>query len=191
MSGVVLPDRLAAAHLASEYRRSTAQFDVSVNVATGCPSGHGPSAVTVTFPVPFGNVSVTVALPEESVVAIRLESVPPVVVNKMLAPCGVAPEIPTFNVAVNVSEEPVCASPTLRQRRRRIPYHDPSALRLLRAGVIRAGHGVVIEARRVSSCNRHRARRGGHIGLGQRDGNAAVRLLRIQRHCTRARNNLR
>ncbi len=67
MFGVVLPDRLAAAHLASEYRRSAAQFDVSVNVATGCPSGHGPSAVTVTCPVPFGNVSVAVALPDESV----------------------------------------------------------------------------------------------------------------------------
>ena len=40
-----------------------------------------------------------------------VESVPPVVVNRMLAPCWVAPEFPTLRVAVNVKEEPVLASP--------------------------------------------------------------------------------
>ena len=59
--------------------------------------------MTETGPVPFGNVSVTVALPEESVLAMHevpavlhgvggetlelvVESVPPVVVNSMVAP---------------------------------------------------------------------------------------------------------
>ena len=104
------------------------QFDVSVNVTVGCPSGYGPSAVTVTCPVPLGRVSVTVALPEESVLAMHevaavlhsvggetlvlvVESVPPVVVNRMLAPAGVAPELPTFKVTFRLNEEPVCASP--------------------------------------------------------------------------------
>ena len=78
---------------------------VSLNVATGCPSPYGPSAVTVTGPALPGSVNVTDATPELLVTAITLvplvvpfDSDPALVLNKTLAPVLVPPDDPGFKV---------------------------------------------------------------------------------------------
>src|SRR6516165_1871508 len=82
---------------------------VSVNVTCGCPSAYWPSAVTCTVPAVAGSVSVTDALPVESVVTIRLESVPPVAVKNTVAPDALPPDCPGFIVTLNVIGVPAFA----------------------------------------------------------------------------------
>lgn len=64
---------------------------VSVNVAMGCPSANCPPAVTCTVPGVEGRVSTTAALPAESVVTMRAESEPPVVLKKTVPPAVLPP----------------------------------------------------------------------------------------------------
>lgn len=87
-------------------------------MATGCPSPYGPSAVTFTGPAAEGNVSVTEATPELSVIAITLgpllvpfESVPALVLNRMLAPVFVPPDEPGSSVTVSGFARAVPAAP--------------------------------------------------------------------------------
>ena len=69
-----------------------------MKVAAGCPRPKGPSAVTCTVPGLEGNVSTTGALPEESVVTVRLESEPALVVKKIVAPAALPPDLPALRV---------------------------------------------------------------------------------------------
>src|ERR1700686_5489234 len=90
--------------------------EVSVNLATGCPSPKGPSAVTSTAPAVAGRVSTTLAWPEESVVTMRLDKVPAGVVKRMLAPARVPQDEPGTSVTDKfrvVPCAPVWPSPVL------------------------------------------------------------------------------
>lgn len=96
-----------------------------MNVATGCPSPYGPSAVTVTVPALDGSVKVTDATPELFVTAmtfapllVPFDTVPAVAVNSTLAPVFVPRDCPGFNVTVKATGSvvptlPVCPSPPL------------------------------------------------------------------------------
>lgn len=91
-------------------RNALAYCAVSVNVATGCPSPYGPSAVTVTICAVEGSVNVTCATPELLVTAIifgplvvPFETVPALVENSTLAPVFVPPDDPGFNVTDSVN----------------------------------------------------------------------------------------
>src|SRR3981189_1493890 len=71
---------------------------VSVKVTTGCPSANCPSAVRCTVPGVGGRVSMTAALPEESVATVRLESEPAVVLKKIVPPTALPPDCPALSV---------------------------------------------------------------------------------------------
>ena len=105
--------------------RSRSYCAVSVNVATGCPTPYGPSAVTVTLCALAGNVNVADATPKLLVTATTLtplfvpfETDPADAVNNTLAPFFAPPDDPGFNVTVNavgsaVPFDPVCPSPAV------------------------------------------------------------------------------
>jgi hypothetical protein len=82
----------------STFRALCLYCAVSVKVTTGCPSANCPSAVTCTVPGAEGSVSTTAAFPEESVVTIRLESKPAVVVKKIVPPPALPPDCPALSV---------------------------------------------------------------------------------------------
>ena len=88
-----------------------AYCDVSLKVATGCPSPYSPSAVTVTGPAVNGSVRLIGGVtPELFVTTISVGPLfvpsdrdPPLVVNSTLAPVAVPPDWPGVKVAVKAT----------------------------------------------------------------------------------------
>src|SRR5580704_15937064 len=94
--------RASSARLDSRGRLSPHNLScysaVSVKVATGWPSAYWPSAFTCTAPADDGRVRTTLALPDELVVTVRLESEPTVVVNRIVPPAALPPDCPGLRV---------------------------------------------------------------------------------------------
>ena len=82
----------------STFRGTCLYCAVSVKVTTGCPSANCPSAVTCTVPGVEGRVNTIAALPVESVVTIRPESEPAVVLKKIVPPAALPPDCPALSV---------------------------------------------------------------------------------------------
>ena len=137
---------------------------VSVNVAIGCPSPYGPSAVTVTGPAVDGNVSVTGGVTPEPFVTtiifcplcVPSDSTPPLAVNNTLAPIAVPPDCPGVRVTANGRGSgepllPVCPSPPVVAKPcRRLAHDNPSALSLCNTRTIGSRRREMAESRRAT-----------------------------------------